>query len=315
METVFPETLMIRRQKWIVGLLAVVLLIIGVMLFFSHKPTHYEVRKDLSIYFQNADDVIVSVREALRRHDRKITISYQSHGNNMEDIGALVRDLMQYAMDETNNPTEGDYIYQQYGGYDLNYHYTEKNGIYCYTLEITPNYYTTLEQEAQVSEKLKEVLESFHFTRYTSDYEKVRTIYDYVYSHVSYDEIHKKNANYRPKLTAYGALIYQRAVCQGYAVLMYRMLRESGITARVITGKAWSDKGEEVHAWNLVCIEGLYYNLDVTWDKQTESEKYFLKSDDGFEGHERDPEFRTDNFYQAYPMAEWDYPASTEILD
>ncbi len=271
-------------------------------------PEHYEVRKDLSIYFSNADSVIASVRNSLRKHDVRIMINYTSHSDNMHDIGLLVRELMQYALEETANPTDGDYLFHQYGGYEMQYRYERQNEAYCYQIEIIPEYYTTLEQEQKVSEKIQEILKNFNFKKYTSEYDKIRMIYDYVYQTVEYDLIHKKNEYYHLKSTAYGALFYHHAVCQGYAVLLYRLLRESGIDTRIITGTAQHPDGSaEFHAWNIVRIDDLYYNLDITWDKQTETEDYFLKSDNNFSSHIRDECYASDAFYQNYPMAVQDY--------
>ena len=289
------------------ALFALILTIVCVNCF--HIPKHYEVRKDLSIYFSNADSVIEAVRTALRNHDKRIEIQYQSHSNNMDDIHSLVKDVMSFALDETDNPTEGDYIYQQYGGYELNYQYQKVDGIYQYTLEMIPHYYTTLKQEEQVNQELQTVLESFHFTAKTTEFEKIQAIHQYICDTVQYDDVHNKNQHYHLKTTAFAGLIYHRAVCQGYAVLMYRMLRESGIDARVVTGIAKKEDGsEELHSWNLAKIGKLWYNIDVTWDDQQQTDAYFLKCDSSMSEHIRDEQYQTEDFYQRYPMADTDYP-------
>ena len=269
---------------------------------------HYAVRQDLSIIFKNSDAVIASIRESLRKHDRKITVSYTSHQDNMQDIKILVRELMQYAVSETENPVEGDYISYQYGGYEMTYRYEMKNQIYNYEIEIIPEYYTTLEQEQEVSQKVSEILKSLKFSKSTPEDEKIKKIHDYVCEHVNYDLIHQKNEHYHLKVTAYGALLYGQAVCQGYAVAMYRLLKEAGIDVRIITGMAQKPDGtEEFHAWNLVKIGEFWYHLDATWDDETDSLDYFLKCDDSMTAHTRDEAFHTAEFYEAYPMAQQDY--------
>ena len=76
--------------------------------------------------------------------------------------------------------------------------------------------------------------------------------------------------------SAYGAIINGKAVCQGYASLFYRMCREAGIPARIITGLG----NGGAHAWNIVKLDGAYYNVDVTWDDTEDSNyNYFNKSD------------------------------------
>lgn len=275
--------------------------------YFAEPVYHYNVRTDLSVYFTNADEVISEIRKCLQRHDWHIIVSFSSHSDNMEDIDDIIRELMDYAAAETDNPTEGDYIRYQYGGYDLNYTQKINENIYYYTIEIIPNYYTTLEQEEKVSERVSEILDSFHFTKNTSDFEKFLTIYNYIYNNVKYDEVHKKSENNHLKTTAYSALFYKTAVCQGYCVLMYRMLREVGINTRIITGMALYEDREEYHSWNIVMLDGMYYNIDITWDKQSENEDYFLKCDEDFNSHKRDLQFSTEEFYLQYPMSEKNY--------
>jgi len=69
--------------------------------------------------------------------------------------------------------------------------------------------------------------------------------------------------------TLYGALGQGIAVCDGYAEAYQYLLRKVGIESYVATG---SGNGGG-HAWNYVCIDGKYYQTDVTWDDQ-KSELY-----------------------------------------
>lgn len=274
---------------------------------FSAEHYHYDVRKDLSLYFSNADDVIAAVRRCLKRNDWHILIEFNAVSDGMDDIDDIVRELMYYAVSETEYPDEGDYIRYRYGGYELNYSHTLQGDKYFYSLEIIPYYYTTPEQEQAVSDEVSRIIDSFGFDKTTTDYEKFCRIYDYIYNTVSYDKVHKDNAGNHMKTTAYSALFYHTAVCQGYSSLMYRMLRESGVDARVITGKALYPDKDEYHAWNIVCIDGSYYNVDITWDKQCGERKYFLKSDGDFGDHLRDSEYTSEEFRRNYPMAALSY--------
>ncbi|MBP3761454.1 MAG: lasso peptide biosynthesis protein [Ruminococcus sp.] len=282
------------------------LVILVIFSFISGRfEKKYNVRRDLSVYFSNSDEVINSVRNSLRKRSWRIVINYYSHGDNMEDIPALVKDIMDFALEETDNPAEGDYINYNYGGYELKYSFKQENDRNYYTVCIYPDYYTTAEQENQVSEKINQVISGFD--KNISDYEKVREVYDYIKNRVQFDDIHKNNPNHHIKSTSFGAIIYGQAVCQGYAVLMYRMLREIGIDSRVITGMAKDDENEEFHAWNIACIDGVYYNIDITWDDQNNNEEYFLKSDEDFPLHIRDEKFSSQDFYEKYPMCDKSY--------
>ena len=62
--------------------------------------------------------------------------------------------------------------------------------------------------------------------------------------------------------TAYGALVLNEAYCDGYAYAMKLLLERVGIEAYAVYGTA-DGVG---HVWNLVNIDGDYYNLDALWD-------------------------------------------------
>ncbi|MBR1390725.1 MAG: hypothetical protein IJ567_04655 [Lachnospiraceae bacterium] len=298
-----------------------ILLVVFAVIFFvirrvPEENIAYHYSEDVSFIFGNDNQVVASIRKSLKAHDRLIILRFQSEQEVTEDISVVVGDIMNFALYDTDAPDEGDYLRYQYGGYTISYsHVSQENG-YEYEVGIEPVYYTTCEQEEAVDEKVAQILEELEISDRMPDIEKIRRIYGYVYEHVEYDDIHKKNENYHLKSTAYGALIYERALCQGYSVAMYRLLREAGIDARIITGYARrmnTDSQSEVsdatefHAWNLVCLNGKYYNVDVTWDKLLGTEEYFMKSDRSFDDHVRDAEFLTEEFYQRYPMAEEDY--------
>lgn len=68
--------------------------------------------------------------------------------------------------------------------------------------------------------------------------------------------------------SAYGALVEGRAKCDGISLGMKWLLEEMGISCMVISG---TQPGASIgHAWNIVCIDGTYYDLDVTNDVRSE---------------------------------------------
>lgn len=96
-----------------------------------------------------------------------------------------------------------------------------------------------------------------------SDYEKELALHDYIVNNTRYDyENYRRNTVPGDSYTAYGLLVNKRAVCSGYAEVMYRLLNKAGIEAHIVTGKANGDN----HAWNLVKIGGKYYHLDATFN-------------------------------------------------
>lgn len=292
------------RKKGVTVCVAAIVLFFCTGLFFWHSRRE---RTFSGIVISNREEIVASMREGLREHSRQITIQFTAHNESMEAIRELAEGLIEEALEDTDHPSEGDYIRFQYGGYELGLNSDREGKQHAYRIRLVPDYYTSVAQEEAVTEEVERVLASFHFDQDTSEYERVRTIYDYVYRTVAYDEVHKNKEQNHLKTTAYSALIYKTAVCQGYSVLLYRLLKEAGIGVRVVTGTASLNGKEELHAWNIVRIDGYYYNLDATWDRALETEAYFLKCDAGFSDHIRDDRYRTEEFYSRYPMADTDY--------
>ena len=91
---------------------------------------------------------------------------------------------------------------------------------------------------------------------------------DKVYYDASYDKL---------SFSPYSAIMNGKAVCQGYAFAYKHLLKMMGIDGKI----AVSDKMD--HAWNVVNIDGQWYNTDVTWDDNKTygvTHRYFLLSDE-----------------------------------
>ncbi len=114
-----------------------------------------------------------------------------------------------------------------------------------------------------------------------SEFEKLNAIHNYVLNSVKYDyDQYNNNHGYkRYSQTAYGALFYGSAVCEGYAKALDMLLNTAGIESQIITGTITSN--QEMHAWNLVKINGVYYHVDSTWNDSDDNSgmNYFLVSD------------------------------------
>ena len=202
--------------------------------------------------------------------------------------------ILDQAMAHTGNPKEGDYLRYQWESWDCNY-YPIDYGMYY---KLAMKYYTNASQEAVVDQRVRQIISELQIST-KSDYEKIREVYLWIARNVKYASASDTNLKY----TAYGAL-NGRALCQGYAVLFYRMMLELGIDCRVITGKG----KETSHAWNIVKLGSYYYNIDVTWAATSGNRKsYFLKGSSDFPEHQAAPEFQKADFRNKYPMASADY--------
>lgn len=217
-----------------------------------------------------------------------------------------VKEIFELALKETGASTAGDYLHWHIGQYGIGGTYSIKNGYYYCDFIFTVDYYTTAAQEEELTKAVNELLDSFGFTSDTADITKLKTIYDYICANVTYDFDNLADPNHKLKYTAYAALINKTAVCQGYSNLLYRLLHEVGINNRIVTGI--SDGG--AHAWNIVELDGIYYNVDSTWDAGLSEYDFFLKCGEHFEDHLRNSEYTDGAFSAAHPMTDECYAFS-----
>lgn len=102
-----------------------------------------------------------------------------------------------------------------------------------------------------------------------SQAEMERYVHDALMGLVEYDVAAPMNQS------AYSALVGGRSVCAGYARAFQYIMQELGVPCYYCTGYAGED-----HAWNIVKIDGVYRNVDVTWDDTEEpTYNYFNKTD------------------------------------
>ena len=175
-------------------------------------------------------------------------------------------------------------------------YYSSQYTKYSYTM----TYYTTAEQEEELTAAVNSAMDSMNLNGKT-EAEKVKLIHDYICDKVDYDYSGLSDSSNLIKYTAYAALCEGKAVCQGYAILFYRMCKEAGLSVRIISGTGNGGP----HAWNIVKVDNAYYNVDSTWDGQdsTTLDTYLLLNEKDFSSnHTRNSEYTTDEFYETYPM-------------
>ncbi|MCC8075959.1 MAG: MBG domain-containing protein [Clostridiales bacterium] len=273
------------------------------------------------------------VREEMKNRTQNITLYYFSTTDVLSN--ASMSEIFEMALEHTGDPEEGDYLAYQYAGMKgslIGYVETEEtlssDGVvtnveylgYTSVITYTVTYYTDAKQEAEVTAKVDKVLDELGVDD-MSDYHAIEAIYDYICSNVVYDYEDLSDSDEVLEYTAYNALINGTAVCQGYAVLFYRMALEAGVDARVVSGTGINSEGNtKNHAWDIVRVGSYYYNVDATWDEASYlagiDYRYFLLGEDNFNtNHFRGSEYTTTAFYSAYPMSDSDYPEETEIVD
>ncbi|TPV45918.1 S-layer homology domain-containing protein [Bacillus dicomae] len=204
------------------------------------------------------------VQKRINTYETNITLPYKTKNSNMQEV----MDTLFNAYKEVASKNE----YTNYNRSNVSYGLNGSPGNYTFTLKIT--YRETKEQTEYVMKQAKAIVSSITQVG-MDDHEKVKAIHDYVVKHISYDTSYKA-------YTAYEALVNRSAVCQGYALLTYQLLKEAGIENHFVTGTG----DGQPHAWNLVKIENKWYHLDTTFDDPVPDEQgrvmysYFNLSDE-----------------------------------
>lgn len=250
------------------------------------------------VYSASISELGNQMREKLVAREKQITLYYESAEYDQDAMTEIFNEAVRH----TGVPNEGDYLRWQYAGWEGNMSGYVDGDTYFFTLSYTLTYYTTAQQEAEVDTAISDIRQQLQLED-MSDYEKLQAIYDYICSHVTYDDEHVDDNSYKRKYTVHAAIFDHTAVCQGYALLFYRLAMEEGIDCRFIAGM-----GNGVsHGWNIVKLGSYYYNADSTWDAGETQYQYFLQCDENFQGHDREAEFSDEAFRQAYPMDTMDY--------
>lgn len=96
-----------------------------------------------------------------------------------------------------------------------------------------------------------------------SDLEKAVVLHDYLAVNCEYDKENLDKGKVPDvSYTAYGTLVNRISVCEGYALAYKYLLNQVGIECLMVKSEAMN------HAWNLIQLNGKYYQVDVTWTIQ-----------------------------------------------
>lgn len=125
-------------------------------------------------------------------------------------------------------------------------------------LEFSGTYTKTKDECEAIDKQIEQYVEKcfWDINAGMSDYEKVKYIYEYVINGTEYNLAAKDSQN------ICSVFLNGESVCMGYAKAMQYLLLEQDILCTIVNGTAQEG---EVHAWNLLLLDGQYYHLDVTW--------------------------------------------------
>lgn len=216
-----------------------------------------------------------------------------------KNYSTLYTDLFAMAVEDNENAdsSQGDYLFRHWNAFYVNWNDSKSTETkFIFEME----YLSTYNQEQRVDYEVKKVLDELNV--YNEDeYTKTKAVHDFITENIVYDYALKK-------YSAYDGIVSKNVVCNGYATLTYKMMKDLGVKVRCITGYA----GNDYHAWNIGKIGTKWYNIDNTWDAANGDYNYvyytyFLRNNVEFPNHDRDEQFTTKVFNTAYPMSKTSY--------
>ena len=108
-----------------------------------------------------------------------------------------------------------------------------------------------------------------------SEYQTLIDIELYIHDYICENTVYDESAPYHQ--SAYSTIVLHRSVCAGYARSFQYLMQRAGATCYYVTGsteKTVEGSGDSgSHSWNMVLINGDFYNVDCLWD-DTASDSY-----------------------------------------
>lgn len=138
-------------------------------------------------------------------------------------------------------------------------------------VEITLQYNRTAQNPEQSKKEFEKAADEIikEAEKKETDLEKERYVHNALMKKADYATSSAMNQS------AYSALVSGDTVCAGYARAFQYLMQRLNIPCYYCTGYSGED-----HAWNIINIDGAYYNVDVTWDDtDPATEDFFNKSD------------------------------------
>ena len=191
---------------------------------------------------QAAQTMVERVANAVKNHTET------AEKVNIKDLN-LDKDLVLSTLADLNARVEGGEAISK-----LSCYYSRDTGLaVAVGLE-----YCTAQDVAAMQVKLDQLVDQAN-TLCQTDLEKVFYVHEWLVQNIAYDREHLSD-DVQDDHNLRGALLEGTAVCDGYAKTYALTLRKLGITGVLVTSK---DIG---HAWNMVELDGNWYQVDCTWD-------------------------------------------------
>ena len=228
----------------------------------------------------SVNEAAVWVRSQMKARASEMTVvidlSKSAYSDANSAFSTAFHQILDGAFQHTGIATEGDYLYWHYAGASAGGSYRTYTNYWHMTMNLTVRFNSTTAQENAVTSAVNSITASLPVDSYASDYDKAYCIHEWITRNVKYTSASDYSTNMYYH-TAYSAAVDKSTVCQGYSLLFYRLALMEGLECRIVAGDG-SASGSAPHGWNIVRVDGKWYNIDSTWDagQSAQNWDYFL---------------------------------------
>lgn len=191
-------------------------------------------------------EVEAAACQAVRFHQRSLRLVFPG--------------MLQEAVKRKIDSLTGHWIFLNCGLRGIQVDQKQLPGCSCRGIQVTFFYSCTYrkmrERMKAVSEAAEEIARIAR-KEGAEDWRRAFAAVRYCVGHWSYGSLEGAPSQ---EFTAYGALVNKRAVCMGISLAVCEIFRRLSIPCRYIYGT----RGNTGHAWNLVCLRGGWFYIDVT---------------------------------------------------
>ncbi len=220
----------------------------GVMNYFSQDGRWLDTS---SQEYQDYSNLISKMREVKINKDNSWSITT---GGTIEDKSYCYKLMDDYAetyLYPTDNLEETCFIYFWTGKLSL---------------DTSSKYYNT-------EDKIRSVLNELNIPEGATDEQKVRLIHNFIVNNFDYD-----SSDFRSSAGSVADAIANgsKLVCSGYTRLFMQLCNKNGLECVPVYG---TGAGQN-HTWNKVKVNGEWKYIDVTWNDNTSSNRWYLISEE-----------------------------------
>ncbi len=209
-----------------------------------------------SYSFSSADEAKAYLKDGLLKHASSIIFT-SSDQQSLDSLYSYIQNFLR--SNDVKDYAEGNMF-----GYQMVMSGAYTSNGFQGTITLIIIYGDSLQEEAYVEAAVAQMVPQMQAAG--SVYNQVKAVHDFICNNANYDmTIATDYFGYRYN-SAFDCFVEKKAVCSGYALLFQKFMEQMGIPSYYIAN--------DNHAWNIVYVDGAWYQIDCTWDGQDNQTRY-----------------------------------------